>query len=492
MPMIILDKLASKLDGSVRGKFMSFLQKLSQDDTTSGLHIEPMKNAVDPRVRTGRVDDFWRAVLFKITGDGEPHYLVHGVWPHDEAIAKAMKVTLTVNPTNGQAMVREAAQQIPIAKDTWGNAGQARADMSTDEGAGVASAPVVPELPSWLETRGYHTEGLMKVLGLPEDVATRAMAMTSDDALLNLAEQEQGWLAAALMELAVGTSLQVIVEKLDLDAAKPAANLSEDEQLIEALQTTAAKEKFTFIKNQAALKQVIEDGDFGQWRVFLHPEQRRYATQSYNGPFRLTGAAGTGKTVVLLHRTRMLSEGNAEARVVLTTFTRNLADSLAENLASLDPGITQCELGESGVVVAGVDALVARVLREAGTRMSSAVEEVLGHARTEVNTRTNKKVWSDAIDVAMAYLPEELANLAFFESEYATVVLPKRITTLEQYLRVRRPGRGVALSREKRKAVWDVIANYRAQARVLGTIDFPEAAAIAAVWLEERANRGEG
>ncbi|HEY7813535.1 MAG TPA: hypothetical protein VIC62_09875, partial [Nakamurella sp.] len=64
MPTIVMTKWPSKVDGSVRAKAMEFLQKLATDDTTRGLHVEPIHNSADPRVRTGRVDLYWRAVMF--------------------------------------------------------------------------------------------------------------------------------------------------------------------------------------------------------------------------------------------------------------------------------------------------------------------------------------------------------------------------------------------------------------------------------------------
>jgi superfamily I DNA/RNA helicase len=466
---IIFDKLATKLDGSIKASVMGFLEKLSEDDTLPGLHIEPMRQPADPRVRTGRINQDMRAVLFRLTGAGEPHYLFHGVWPHDEAIAKARRITLTINPINGQAMIREAAE----------------ATAAADRPVQAVFAQPTSE-PSWLEQRGFFADGLVKQLGLPEDVAARAMAVTTEDGLMTLAEQEEGWVADVILDLAAETPLSEIAAKLELDRPVPEAT-TEDDQLIQALQTLTAKAQFAFIGGQEELRRVIEGGDFGQWRVFLHPEQRRYATCNCSGPFRLTGAAGTGKTVVLVHRAKKLIDCDPTARVVMTTFTRNLSDALRESLTDLDHTIPLAKFGESGVSVFGVDALVAAVLKLAGADIADAVGSVLGHPRVEVHARTNQKSWSDVIDVALATLPPEIANDAFFQAEYATIILPKRITTLEDYLRVRRPGRGVALNRDKRKAVWDVIANYRSEARALGTVDFPEAAAIAAAWLENRA-----
>ena len=84
--------------------------------------------------------------------------------------------------------------------------------------------------------------------------------------------------------------------------------------------------QFAFVEDDEELRRAIEDEDFAAWRVFLHPEQRKYATQRYSGSFRLSGGAGTGKTVVLLHRARMLHQADPHARIVLTTFTKTLAE----------------------------------------------------------------------------------------------------------------------------------------------------------------------
>src|SRR5688500_3585434 len=96
-----MTKWPVKLDGSVRAQAMAFLQKLSTDDKTPGLHVEPIAHSADSRVRTGRVNQFWRAVMFRLDSGGEPHYVIHGVWPHDDAIDVARKVRLSMNPING-------------------------------------------------------------------------------------------------------------------------------------------------------------------------------------------------------------------------------------------------------------------------------------------------------------------------------------------------------------------------------------------------------
>jgi superfamily I DNA/RNA helicase len=65
-----------------------------------------------------------------------------------------------------------------------------------------------------------------------------------------------------------------------------------------------------------------------KWTIFLHPEQRQWVEKEYSGPTRVSGSAGTGKTIVALHRAVFLVRANPNARVLLTTFSEALANAL--------------------------------------------------------------------------------------------------------------------------------------------------------------------
>jgi superfamily I DNA/RNA helicase len=468
MPTIIMSKPASKLEPSLRKKAFAFLEKLTEDDTSPGLHIEPIKNSADDKVRTGRVDQSFRAVLFRIPSTGEAAYVFYGIWPHDDAIAVAKKTRLTWNPINGVTELSTVAEPAAVTPPA--------------PAAAPASAPqVVPVLAAL----GLDRKALVDVLGIEETLATQALAAADENAVMLLAENAVEWQGLALLDLATGMSVADVQEKLSLSTPPAAETATEGDRLIEGLRHPAAQISFAWIENNAELRRVIEGGDFGAWRVFLHPEQRKYAQRSYSGPFRLSGGAGTGKTVVLLHRARMLARRSPGTRVLLTTFTTNLADQLKTDLGRLDPGLSWAPgLAEPGVSVYGIDALASAVLRRAGADIATDAEAVLGVATSTVTGRTPAGAWTDAVDAAGSALPTALRSGQFLAAEYVQVVLPNRITTREAYYKVRRPGRGVALDRAKRAAVWDVIEAYRAQARIAGSVDFAEAATLAAAHLQ--------
>lgn len=470
MPQIILgpQQHAPQVDGSVRGKAYSFLAKLADNDALPGLHVEPIAQSVDPRVRTGRVDQFWRAVLFKVQGHADDAMYVYlGVWAHDDAIDFAKKARLQVNPVNGIAELLLSEPE-PV-----------HATVAADQAGGGAPAaePMMRQL-------GHSVDALVDDLGLDRALAELAVEVVDPDDLVTLANEAVAWQGAALIDLAAGKSLDKVKGSLGIDAEpEPLEEVpaDEDEELATALTHPAARMQFAFVEDDAALRRAIEDGDFDAWRVFLHPEQRKYVDRSWNGPFRLSGGAGTGKTVVVLHRARRLARKDPSARILLTTFNKTLAESLQRDLRTLDPTIRLAStVGGPGVLVRGVDSAVRAVLQQRQDAVPAALVRVLGDRTSEHSRITSQHAWRDAIADAGDALPEALRSPVFFQAEYATVVLPNRITSVEEYARVRRPGRGVALDRASRTAVWSVISAYRLNAGIQGTVDFAEAAAIAA------------
>ncbi|WCE38797.1 UvrD-helicase domain-containing protein [Brevibacterium sp. BDJS002] len=551
---ITMHKNMSKMEKSIKGKVMEFLMKLDADESSSGLHIEPIRNSADRRFRTGRVDKFWRAVLFKLTGKSGTSWVIYGVYPHDKAIEMARFLKLDVNPTNGVTEITlvdkvdadELASRLETPNSNQAPVAAASAEEMVDNYAPGTnhSEAVKASLPATFgrteadpvfgdkplaETLGAVPDTkLISELGMWRSVVAKARSCRSVDELLDGLESlgAPEWQSDAMLDLASGTSYEDIVKKLfdtgsddtrlsDASAAYPRVasdlaesdrptgvpalpdnvELSQDDALIAGLRTSAAQLSFAEVENEDELKRVAEGGDFEAWRVFLHPEQRRWAQRGYNGPFRLSGGAGTGKTVVLLHRAVRLANATAPAdgpapRVVLTTFTRNLASELDAQVSTLDNSVPRAgKLGKGGLYVAGVDQLVAEVLRGANAdELLQATTTLLGRAHQNVTNRSEDADWDRVLQSVSADLPERTRNRVFLKDEYEQVVLPNRISDKPEYLRIRRPGRGVKLSRLQRSFVWDVFEAYRARTATNNSVSFEEASHLAAVILEDRAN----
>ena len=555
-------KDATTKDPSLRAKIGPFISKLSTMTASSGLHLEPIRGARDRRVRTARVTDFYRAVLFELAADGEVVYVIHGIWPHDEAIKIAESVTVHVNPRNGITEVvnvgdligldpraveearRTAQAELAAAQreadelaretariqaanaearrrneeaargadassaptqapgtgtvDTGSQRGEGGAVAGVDVGtASVPGAVVVPsrdQAPVWPD--GLTVEMLHDELGIDVRLGAAALAAQRESQLLDLASTTRvAWQGEALLNLATGATIEEIREDFGLRHSRDIAAEPTDADLIEGLRTRAARSTFTWLESDEDLRRAIEGLSFAEWQLFLHPQQRAIVERRANGPMRVSGGAGTGKTVIAVHRAVELAKRDKadeqEPRILLTTYTRNLADDLRRQVAQLEPRLPFTEkLSESGVMVSGLDRVARMILQQAGAKISPIAQEVIGQPRARVLTYPRENVWQEVLTLMGDELPERLRSADFLESEYELIVLPQRVTTLKQYLRVRRPGRGVALDRSKRAAVWKAMERYRDRSADLGVTSFDEQLALAAAWLDHEAALG--
>lgn len=494
MALVTWIKQKDKIDGAMKAKVYSFFEKLQKDDTAPGLHIEPMNNPADSRVRTGRIDLNYRAVLFKVALESMPHYFYFGSWPHDQAIEIARSSVLTVNPVNGVLEVLRKSAPTAEAPEV------VTPFVQEPPAAEVEPAPAVGDsAASWsnpLADAGVEAAELISRLGLDEDLVRRAFTAGSDDQLLEVLGDAPDWQATALLELAAGTAVGEVEDKLALNQYEVDPKATEEEKIQRALEHPATKMQFTFIgEDSEELQKVIEGGDFDAWRTFLHPEQRVYAERRYSGSFRLAGGAGTGKTVVLLHRARMLAKAEPASRVVLTTFTKTLAESLASGLTRLDGGLKRAQKpGEAGVFVTGIDSMISKVFNAASEHeQRHAMKGVFGLEIAAPGKISGGDAavnqWDYVIGSVEHGLEPELTNPTFLQQEYESVVLPNFITSKDQYLKVPRAGRGTALNRAKRLAVWKLVEEYRYHNRIEMHATYVEMAHLAA-WVLR--NRGEG
>lgn len=535
---VILHSGMGKLEKSIQQKVLSFILKVQEDDTLTGLDMKIPKNVKDNAVRTARVDKSLRAVMFRLQSstNGTNHYVLVGVYEHDKAYEVASTMSLRVNPINGVtelvahpiadvagAPVFEEAPAVEdaVPGDSAGR-GEPTTEPAADPPAADASVPAAPATaPAAVSTEpgvGEKHVGrtllavgrtvMLDELGLDATAVDRAVGMATVDELLDLLEENPlpEWQKDVLLDLASGSSAAEVALKMSFvsEDGQPThvveADAPQDDKLLAGLRTDAAQLSFAVVEGEEELRAAIESGDFGAWRVFLHPEQRRWAQRDYNGSFRLSGGAGTGKTVVLVHRAVRLARkgktqqaaGAAPVRILLTTFTKNLAKELATQVKTLDSAAELASaLGDAGIHVEGLDRLARTVLNGATVEeIREATKATLGRVRggqAELTKLTPDSVWTDAVETSEVTLPARGDGQAFLRAEYETVILANGITEKADYLRVRRPNRGVRLSRGQRADVWQVVEAYRQRAYIDGTTSFGEKLHIAARILQARA-----
>lgn len=193
-----------------------------------------------------------------------------------------------------------------------------------------------------------------------------------------------------------------------------------------------------------------------EWMAFLHPDQAKLVRRSFSGPARIRGAAGTGKTVVGLHRAAYLARAST-GRIVVTTFVKTLPAVLGTLLQRLAPETVE------RVEFTGVHAFAMRVLRERGQRVTLD----LGKATQAFNyvwATTGKRGPLGTID----------PNSRYWADEIAKVIKGRGLTTFEQYADLPRAGRRRRLRVEQRRAVWDFYLAYEAALRERGLLDFED------------------
>lgn len=300
------------------------------------------------------------------------------------------------------------------------------------------SAAAAPPAPGGLFTP-YSREQLLS-LGVPEELLERTYAIQSEADLENGKTQFPPEAYSRLFLLAGGEPYAELLESggkanTAVDTSDFAAALKQDD----------SRSRFTLLDDALELETLLNT-PLAQWRVFLHPLQKKIVEMDASGPVRILGGAGTGKTIVAIHRARHLVRNvfaEKSDRILFTTFTKNLAADISASLRQI------CSREElERIEVVNLDAWTSNFLIRNGLKFQT------------IDYLEDKKAgfWEQAMHLN----PDESAfSLQFFRDEWEQVIQPLGILTLEEYFRAARLGRGRRLDRRTRKALWPVWEEYR-------------------------------
>ena len=421
-----LMKLA-KLPSSVHSKVLKWTIKFQADPTSSGINYEKIQSAKDGNLRSVRIDQDWRGIVFK-PDKGDVYVLLY-VDHHDEAYRWAENRKLAINPVTG-------AMQMVVLEEV------------TEQQNKQQSAPAMPGQPESavpalaLALFAGLTDRELMSLGVPEESLARVKTISSEAEL----DQIQPFLPVEAYEglflLAAGDTVSQVIgareTRIDL--------VVDTSDFLSSLGTPESQARFVVVDSDTALTAIM-NAPLAQWRVFLHPTQRKLAAGDRSGPVRILGGAGTGKTVLAMHRAKWLAENRTPEgkKVLFTTFTRNLAFDIEENLNSLCSPATMKK-----IEVRNLDSWVHGFLR------SHSYEHSIVYDR--------RKDAADAWQRALAVKDGALGMTdEFYGDELEQIILAQGVGTKDEYRAARRTGRGVVLSRSKRDAIWPVFEEYRAQ-----------------------------
>lgn len=378
-----------------------------------GLQFHRIERARDPNFWSARVSRDIRLIIHKTAASLLLCYVDH----HDAAYDWAMRRKIERHPRTGAAQlveIRERVEEIPVYQSVT-----------------VAMPTAKPLL-----FDGYSDDTLLSY-GVPEEWLAD-VRLANEDSLFTLAEHLPQESAEALLELATG-GRPPVPEPIPADS--------------DPFTHPDAQRRFRVLTNVEELERALEF-PWEKWTVFLHPAQRHLVERSYNGPARVAGSAGTGKTVVALHRAVFLARQHPEAQIVLTTFSVALANALNVKLLRL--------IGNETAV------------RE---RIQIHAMHELGYDLYAARFGPPEIASTDWLHVTLTAVAAQTPGAAFTErflfEEWTNVVDAWQLDTWDSYQTVPRLGRKTRLGGKQREQLWHIFQQVHTQLDQYGYVTWP-------------------
>ncbi|MBB1492905.1 UvrD-helicase domain-containing protein [Paracoccus sp. MC1854] len=376
---------------------------IQQNPESASLSLHRLDRARDTDFWSARVNRDLRIILHKRGGDTLLAYVGH----HDDAYAWAERRRLETHPRTGAAQIveiRETVEEVVVHR-------------YVEEAIGKP-----------LLFAGESDDTLLD-WGVPADwLATVRQA--TEDTVLDIAGHLPEEAQQALLSAAVGERPEVrIVPQVD-----PYSHPD-------------AQRRFRVIGDQAELEAAL-DAPWDEWAVFLHPAQREFVERDFNGPARVIGSAGTGKTVVALHRAVRLASQGTQAQVLVATFNAGLAQGLASKLDHLTTGRPEVRARITVDTLGAIAAHLAAEAQESVTVASDAeVEALLDKAADATGSTIDR---------------------SFLKDEWRLVVDAWDVRDGDAYRDLPRLGRKVRMAASRRDELWAVFAGVRAALEAQG------------------------
>ena len=405
------DSLA-KLTGEEQTAVKTTAFDLQMDPARPGLKLHQVEGAKDKGFWSARVGRDIRLIVHRTASS----FLLCFVGHHDAAYQWAERRRLERHPTTGAAQlveIRETVREVPVPR-------YVEVEVPAAAEPEPASRPAT-RTPLFAGASDDYLLGY----GVPVEWLGDVRAAT-EDTLLDLAGHLPAEAAEALLQLATGGAPVV-----------PAAAAADADPFAHP----DAQRRFRVMADVEALERAL-DYPWGKWTVFLHPAQRQLVEREYNGPARVSGSAGTGKTIVALHRAVHLARTHPESRVLLATFSDALAAALRVRLTRL--------IGNEPKIA---ERLEVHAMSGIGRRLYAARAGRLDLAGDE-DVRT-------LLDRAAAGVEGHRFSAHFLWTEWRTVVDAWQLETWEDYRDVPRLGRKTRLAEKQREVLWSIFSRVR-------------------------------
>jgi len=379
---------------------------LQLNPANPGMSFHKLDKARDKNFWSVRVNRDIRLIVHK----SDASLLLCYVGHHDRAYDWAERRKLETHPKTGAAQlieIRETVKEVIVPLYVQGE---------------LALAPTAERKPLFAALSNDELLGY----GVPAEWLNDVKAATYDT-LLALTDHLPAEASEALLELATGGRPRV--PPMAPVAASP-------------FDHPDAQRRFRVMTNVEELERAL-DFPWEKWIVFLHPEQRQWVEQDYSGPARVSGSAGTGKTIVALHRAAHLARTNRDGRVLLTTFSDTLANALRTRLKRL--------LGNEPRLAERIDV---QSLNAVGLRLY----------KTHVGPASiaSRELVRELVREAASAVKGHTFGLHFLLTEWEQVVDAWQLESWEAYRDVARLGRKTRLLEAQRVVLWSIFERVRA------------------------------
>ncbi len=391
-----------KLPKKIQDKVVVFQRKFRENNTTNGIHFEPIAQFKDSSLRTARVDDNYRAVIGVL--DGDNYWLLY-VADHVNAYRWGMNKRFAWNENT------HACQVITVEEKTE--------EVVVPSGMTVVSAFFT----------GVPQEKLLKI-GVPQECVANVLAIQSLDDLDALENTLPEDAYENIFNIMDGESIDTIIASIEEGQAH-----GDSDKLL----SDNNKRCFVELTDDDALQRIIEQG-MDKWQIFLHPSQRKLVDADYKGTMKVSGGAGTGKTIAAIHRLKHLCEA-PDVNVLFTTYTRTLSENLAESIEKLG-------IAKQKYTLKNID----RVLLDTAEKYKvKDGYRVLDYSGDEESLR----LWREVLESEVTEFDEQ-----FLYDEYIDVIVYYGNKDAKQYMLQPRVGRTKALSRKQRIEIWKLVEKY--------------------------------
>lgn len=397
-------KALGKLNAQEQSAAKITVFDLQQDPSAPGLQFHRIDKSKDANFWSIRCNRDIRIIVHKTSAS----FLICYVDHHDDAYKWAERRRIEAHPKTGAAQIVEVRERVE--------------EIAVPVYVDAEPTAIEPEIQPPLF--GDLSEDDLLDVGVPQDWVAD-IRIATEDRFFEITDHLPAESSEALLDYATTGILH-----------KP----EPVEPKVSPFDHPDAQRRFRVLDDVEELKLALEY-PWDQWAIFLHPSQRAIVEQKFSGPARVSGSAGTGKTVVALHRAASILKNDAHARVLLTTFSSPLANALEHKLKMLMGGNGSANVSVLPFQGVAYDLFTLAFGHTPRAASKDQVKAALESARNELNISE--------------------FTIRFLVSEWSNVVDAWQINSLEAYAQVPRLGRKNRLGSKQRERIWPVFVQTR-------------------------------